>query len=85
MIEYPPEGGCGRSIDLGSNKTVGKRGRHARISNKTRTVDGVYQTRMMQGRAKKEKRLMTEEIVCVGVDIAKNILDVAVSNLNEIT
>ena len=26
---------------------------------------------------------MTEEVVCVGVDVAKNTLDVAVSNLNE--
>ena len=83
MIEYLPEAGYGRSIDLRSNKTVGQRGRHTPISNKARTVVRVNQTRMMQGRAKKEKRPMTEEIVCVGVDIAKNILDVAVSNLNE--
>jgi transposase len=37
---------------------------------------------MMQGRAKKEKSPMTEE-VCVGVDVAKNILDVADSKSNE--
>ncbi|MFC1903144.1 hypothetical protein ACFLX4_03660 [Chloroflexota bacterium] len=54
MIEYLPEAGYGRSIDLGSNKTVGQRGRHTRISNKARTVVRVNQTRMMQGRAKKE-------------------------------
>jgi transposase len=83
MIEYLPEAGCGRSIDLGSNKTVGKRGRHTRISNKARTVVRVNQTRMMQGRAKKEKRPMTEEEVCVGVDVAKSTLDVAVSNSKE--
>jgi transposase len=82
MIEYLPEAGCGRSIDLGSNKTVGKRGRHTQISNKARTVVRVNQTRMMQGRAKKEKRPMTEE-VCVGVDVAKSTLDVAVSNSKE--
>jgi transposase len=35
---------------------------------------------MMQGRAKKEKRPMTEETVCVGVDVAKSTLDVGVSN-----
>ncbi len=28
MIEYPPEAGYGRPIDLGSTKTVGQRGRH---------------------------------------------------------
>jgi len=38
---------------------------------------------MMQGRAKKEKRPMTEA-VCIGVDVAKDILDVAVSNRTEI-
>jgi transposase len=83
MIEYLPEAGCGRSIDLGSNKTVGQRGRHIRISNKARTVVRVKQTRMMQGRAKREKRPMTEEVICVGVDVAKNTLDVAISNSNE--
>jgi len=62
---------------------VGQRGRHAQISNKARTVVRVDQTRMMQGRAKREKKPMTEEIVCVGVDVAKNTLDVAASNLNE--
>jgi len=63
---------------------VGQRGRHAQISNKARTAVRVNQTRMMQGRAKREKRPMTEEPVCVGVDVAKNTLDVAVSNLKEI-
>jgi transposase len=38
---------------------------------------------MMQGRAKKEKRPMTEEAACVGVDVAKNTLDLAVSNSKE--
>ena len=83
MIECLPEAGCGRSIDLGSDKTVGKRGRHTRISNKARTVDGVNKTRMMQGRAKKEKKPMTEESLCIGVDVAKSTLDVAVSNSKE--
>jgi len=36
---------------------------------------------MMQGRAKREKRPMTEEPVYIGVDIAKNTLEVAASNL----
>jgi len=84
MIEYLPESGYGRSIDLGFNKTVGQRGRHTLISNKARTVARVNQTRMMQGRAKKEEKLMTEEEVCVGVDIAKDVLDIAVSNLSEV-
>ena len=83
MIECLPEAGCGRSIDLGSNKTVGQRGRHARISNKARTVVRVNQTRMMQGRAKKENKPMTEETICVGVDVAKSTLDVAASNSKE--
>ena len=61
---------------------MGQRGRQTQISNKAGIVVGVNQTRMLQGRAKKEKRPMTEE-VSVRVDIAKNILDVAVSNLNE--
>jgi len=84
MIESQSEAGCGRSIDLGSKKTVGKRGRHTRISNKARTVVRVNQTRMMQGRAQKEKVPMTEEPVCVGVDVAKSTLDVAASNSKEI-
>jgi len=83
MIESLSEAGCGRSNDLRSTKTVGKRGRHALISNKARTVVRVNQTRMMQGRAKKEKRPMTEEPVCVGVDVAKSTLDVAVSHSKE--
>ena len=83
MIECLPEAGCGRSIDLGSAETVGQRGRHARISNKARTVVRVNQTRMMQGRAKKEKKPMTEEAVCVGVDVARNTLDIVISNLKE--
>ena len=84
MIESLPEAGCGRSIDLRYTETVGQRGRHAQISNKARTVVRVDQTRMMQGRAKREKKPMTEEAVYVGVDVAKNILDLAVSNSKEI-
>jgi len=64
---------------------VGQRGRHAQISNKARTVDRVHQARMTQGRAKKEKP-MTEEavcIVCIGGDVAKGTLDLAVSNSTE--
>ena len=80
MIESQSEAGCGRPIDLGSAKTVGQRGHHARISLKARTVVKVNQTRITQGRAKKEKKPMTKEAVCVGVDVAKNSLDVAVSN-----
>ena len=72
MIEYPSEAGCGRSIDLGSNKTVGKRGRHAQISNKARAVDRAQQTRITQGRASQERKPMTDNAVCVGVDVAKN-------------
>ena len=83
MIESLPEAGCGRSIDLRYTKTVGQHGRHTQISNKARTVVRVDQTRMMQGRAKKEKKPMTEEAVYVGVDVAKNILDLAVSNSKE--
>ena len=80
MVEYLPEDGCGRSIELGSNKTVGKHGRHPRNPNKARTVDRVNQTRMMKGRAKREKSPMAEEAIFVGVDIAKRTLDVADSN-----
>ncbi len=83
MIEYLSEAGYGRSIDLGSNKTVGQRGRHTRISNKARTVVRVNQARMMQGRAKREKKPMTEEAVYVGVDVAKSALDVAVTDSGE--
>jgi transposase len=38
---------------------------------------------MMQGRAKREKKPMTEEAVYVGVDVAKHILDLAVTNSKE--
>jgi transposase len=37
----------------------------------------------MQGRAKKERKPMTEEAVCIGVDVAKSTLDVAVSDSGE--
>ncbi len=60
-LKYPSRDGCGRPIDLRSCKTVGQRGRHARISQKARTVVRVNQTRIVQGRAKKEKKLMTKE------------------------
>ena len=83
MLECLSETGCGRPIDLGSAKTVGQRGRHARISQKARTVVRVNQTRITQGRAKKEKKPMTKEAVYVGVDVAKSTLDVAVSNSKE--
>ena len=83
MVECQPEARHGRPISLGSAKAVGQRGRHALVSRRARTVVRVNQTRMMQGRAKREKRPMTEEIVCVGVDIAKNTLEVAASNSNE--
>jgi len=66
MIESLPEAGYGRSIDLRYTETVGQRGRHAQISNKARTVVRVDQTRMMQGRAKREKKPMTEEAVYSG-------------------
>jgi len=80
VLEYLSGTGCGRLIDLESAKTVGQRGRHARISKKARTVVRVNQTRITQGWAKKEKKLMTKEEVCVGVDVAKNTLDVAFSS-----
>ena len=83
MLECLPEAGYGRSIDLGSTETVGQHGRHTRISNKARTVVRVNQTRMMQGRAKREKKPMTGEAVYVGVDAAKNILDLTVNNSKE--
>jgi len=37
----------------------------------------------MQGRAKKERKPMTEEAVCIGVDVAKSTLDVAVTDSEE--
>jgi transposase len=83
MIESLPEAGHGRSIDLRYTKTVGQRGRHAQISNKARTVVRVDQTRMMQGRAKREKKPMAGKAVYVGVDVAKHILDLAVHNSKE--
>ena len=83
MIECLPEAGCGRSIDLRYTETVGQCGRHAQISNKIRTAVRVNQARMMQGRAKREKKPMTEEAVYVGVDVAKSTLDVAVTDSGE--
>lgn len=83
MVEYLPESGRGRPIDLRFPQTVGQRGRHAPISNKARTVVRVNQTRMMQGRAKKESTQVIKEAVYVGVDVAKETLDVAVSNSQE--
>ncbi len=83
MVECLPEAERGRPIDLRSPKTVGQRGRHAPISNKARTVVRVDQTCMMQGRAKREKEPMTDKAACVGVDVAKGFLDLAVSNSKE--
>ncbi len=83
MVGCLSETGCGRPNDLGSAKTVGQRGRHARISKRARTVVRVNQTRIMQGQAKEEKKLMTKEAVYVGVDVAKNSLDVALSDSGE--
>ena len=83
MLEYLPEAGRGRPIDLGSSETVGQRGRHTRISNKARTVVRVNQARITQGRARKERKSMVEEAVCVGVDAAKSTLDIAVSDSEE--
>jgi len=83
VVEYLPESGRGRPIDLRCTKTVGQRGRHAPISNKARTVVRVNQTRMMQGRAKRERKPMTKEAVYVGVDVAKDTLDVADSGSRE--
>ena len=80
MIEYLPESGHGRPIDLRSAETVGQRGRHTQISNEARTVVRVNQTRMMQGWAKKERAQVTKAAVYVGVDVSKDTLDVAVSN-----
>ncbi|MFC2032181.1 hypothetical protein ACFLUS_02255 [Chloroflexota bacterium] len=80
MLEYLPEAGRGRPIDLRSPKTVGQRGRHTQISKKARTVARVNQACITQGLAKKEKMPMIEEAVCVSVDVTKNTLDVAVSN-----
>jgi len=62
---------------------VGQRGRHSQISNKARTVVRVNQTRMMQGRAKKERAPLMKESVYVGVDVSKDSLDVANSNFRE--
>jgi len=45
-----------RPIGLGSDKTVGQRGRHALVSRRARTVARVNQTRITQGRAKKEMK-----------------------------
>lgn len=61
-------------------QTAGQRGRHAPISAKARTVDWVSQTRMMQGRAKKESAKVAKEAVYVGIDVAQETLEVAVSN-----
>jgi len=57
--------------------------RYAQIFNKAQTVIKVSQACMMQGRAKKEKKPMTEEVVCAVVDIAKNILGIVVNSSNE--
>jgi len=62
---------------------VGQRGHHAQISRRARTVARVNQARIPQGRAKKEGKSMIEETVCVGVDVAKSTLDVAVTDSGE--
>jgi transposase len=83
VVQYSPESECGRSIDLRLTKTVGQSDRYTQISNKARTVVRVKQTRMMQGRAKKERKTMTEEAVYIGVDVSKNTLEVADSGSKE--
>ena len=83
MLGCLSETGCGRPIDLRSCKTVGQRGRHTRISRRARTVARVNQARITQGRAKEEGKSMIEETICVGVDVAKSTLDVAVTDSRE--
>ena len=62
---------------------MGQRGHNTRISNKSRTVVRVDQTRMIRGRAERGEKPMTDEAVCVGVDVAKDNLDLVVSNSKE--
>lgn len=80
MVKCSPESEHGRPIDLRYKKTVGKRGRHALISKKARTVDRVDKTRMMQGWAEKERIPVNGEPVYIGVDVAQESLEVATSD-----
>lgn len=57
-------------------------GSHTRSQINPGQLSKVNQTQMMVGRAEKE-RPMTEEIAYVGLNVAKSILDAAVSNANE--
>ena len=83
MVECQTEARHGRPIGLGFDKTVGQRGRHALVSRRARTVARVNQTRITQGRVKKEGKSMREEAACIGVDVAKSTLDVAVTDSEE--
>jgi len=44
MLACLPEMGCGRPIDLGFVKTVGQRGRHARIPKKPEQLSGLIKS-----------------------------------------
>ncbi len=83
MLGSLSETGCGRPIDLRFAKTVGQRGRPARISKRARTVVRVNQARIMQGRVSKERKPMAEKASYVGVDVAKSTLDLAVNDSQE--
>lgn len=84
MLEYPPDTGSGRPIDLRYSKTVGKHGRRSLVLIRARTVDGANQARMTQGRAKKERKVNADKSVYVGVDVSKHNLDVAASSAVEV-
>jgi transposase len=83
VITSPHEKRCGRSIDLRSQKTVGKRDRRIGSSLRSRTVARVNQARMMQGRDDKERENMETNQVYAGVDVSKNSLDLASTSSGE--
>jgi transposase len=84
VLEYPPDAGSGRPIDLRYSKTVGKHGRRSLILTRARTVGGANQARITQGRAEKERKVKADESVYVGVDVSKHNLDVAASTALEV-
>jgi len=84
VLEYPPDAGSGRPIDLRYSKTAGKHGRRSLVLTRARTVDGANQARMTQGRAEKERKVNADKSVYVGVDVSKHSLDVAASSAVEV-
>ncbi len=62
----------------------GQHGRHAQTFRRSRKVDKADKARMTQGWAKNEEKSKANNAFYAGVDVTKNVLDVAVCDFSEV-